>query len=481
MRFFVVLFFVIASFPLCAQQAQVIESELPARIQAALDYADIPLSAVSLMVQPLDGGLPVVNLNPDVSRNPASTIKVITTYSALEVLGPAYRWPTEFYLRGELKEGVLHGDLAVKGYGDPYMVIEDFWRLLRSLRYRGIDRITGDLILDSSYFAPIDEDMGAFDSQPARTYNLSPNALMVNFQTVSFRFNDRGADVLVQMDPDLPNLRVENRLHSVAGNCRGYNAGIAIQVGNLPLRDLVQLDGKHPAGCENYRLTRTVLNADSYFYGLFKQLWQQLGGAVDGGYRSEPLILAEDEEPFMLWRSSAFREVLTSTNKFSNNTMTRHLLLTMAAEHVAIPAVTADGIGVIEDFLEARGMNIDQLEIQNGSGLSRDVRVDPQLMMDVLIDAYRSPNAAEFIASLPLNGIDGTMRSRLNGEVSEGMAHVKTGRLDDVVALAGIVQSDEGRRYALVFMVNHKDVHRGTGVDIGDLLIDWLHGFKLSD
>ena len=473
LRYFSFIFLLSLAFPLRAQV-----SGLPAHLHDALNYAGVPLSSVSLVVQSLNGGDSIVSLNPDTARNPASTIKLVTSYSALQLLGPGHRWPTEFYLFGTLKNGVLKGDLGIKGHGDPYMVIEDFWRLLRALRRAGIKKIEGDLILDGSYFATIDEDMGAFDNQPARTYNLTPNALLVNFQTAHFRFNPQGSRVEVDVDPELPSLQIENRLRAVKGRCGGYNAGIAIQISNLPARDLVHLDGRHPAGCSNFQLSRTVLQAESYFYDLFKVLWQQLGGSIQGSYKLATFNIAEDEEPFMVWHSLPFREILTSANKYSNNTMTRHLLLTMAAEEVGVPAKTEDGIGVIASFLEGRGMDISRLHIQNGSGLSRDVRVDAQLMMDLLIDADKSPNAAEFFASLPINGVDGTMRARLKGRASEGRARMKTGRLDDVVALAGIVRSREGERYALVFMVNHKDVHRGAGNDIGDLLIDWLYNYQ---
>lgn len=489
-------YFYFLLFFLLANTAFSNEAFIPDSLERSLEYAKIPTSSVSLIIQPLDGGAPIVNLNPDVSRNPASTIKIVTSYSALSILGPAYRWRTEFYLLGELENGVLKGGLGIKGYGDPYFVIEDFWALLRQLRRKGIQKIEGDLVLDDSFFAKTEEEMGDFDGQPARTYNLLPNALLVNFQSVQFRFNDDSAgNVNLNMYPNLPNLIVNNRLRAINGNCGGYNAGIAIQVANIPERNVVELDGKHPKGCENYTLTRTVLNPESYFYGLFKMLWEEQGGELLGSYRSEILALEssnlkqdakaseveakEDlEKPFFEWQSAPFREVLTSTNKYSNNTMTRHLLLSMAAQEVGIPAKTEDGIDSIKTFLIERGMDVSKLSMVNGSGLSRDTRIDAQLMMDVLMDAYKSPHAAEFISSLPLNGIDGTMRSRLRGDVSEGMAHLKTGRLDDVVALSGVVQADSGKRYAMVFMINHKDVHRGVGVDIGDALVNWLHSYK---
>ena len=355
------------------------------------------------------------------------------------------------------------------------MVMEDLWKLIRELRRQGVKQIDGDLILDSSYFAPINEDTAAFDKQPARTYNLTPNALMVNFQTVRFLFNQDGRKVRVDKVPDLPEVTINNRLRSVPGRCGGYNAGIAIQVSNLPARDQVDLDGKHPNGCSDYGLSRTVLQADSYFHSLFKLLWQEQGGVINGAYRSEAISIAEDEEPFMTWNSRPFREILTSANKYSNNTMTRHFLLTAGAEVEGEPATTEKGIKAITEFLNSRGMNTEKLDIHNGAGLSRDVRVDPRLVMDVLKDAYRSYNAAEFIASLPISGIDGTMRSRLQDNGSRGTAHVKTGRLDHVIALAGVVQSRTGERYALVFMINHPEIHRGTGNDLGDLVIDWLH------
>ena len=464
-----------------AQNIEVSAAKVPGRVLASLNYADIPASSVSLVVQPLDDSAPLVSLNPKVARNPASTAKILTTYTALETLKPAYTWPTEVYLDGELQNGVLHGDLGIKGYGDPMMLLEDFWKFLRELRRKGVRRIEGDLILDDSYFAPIDEDMSAFDNQPARTYNLPPNALMVNFQTVRFIFNDKDSGIDLYMDPTLPNLNIENRLRTKRGACAGYNAGIAIRVRNSPLRDVVAIDGLHPSGCQDYSLSRTVLQPGSYFYGLFKSLWEDMGGELVGTYRSEALRVRENEGPFMIWQSKPFRDVLTSTNKFSNNTMTRNLLLTIAAETRGAPATNEDGIAAITEFLDSRGLDTSNLNLDNGSGLSRDVRLDAQLLTDTLIEAYRSPHAAEFIASLPINGIDGTMRWRTRGASAEGMGHIKTGRLDDAVSLAGILQSQEGIRYALVFIVNHRDAHRGIGADIGDVLIDWLYHYKKGD
>ena len=452
-------------------------ADFPPPIQRALEHSGIPRTAVSLIVQPLDSSEPLVNVNPLVARNPASIIKLVTSYSALSLLGIDYRWPTDIYVLGTVENAVLKGDLGIKGYGDPLMLIEDFWLMLGELRRRGINKIDGNLILDSSFFAPIDEDAGSFDLRPDRTYNLKPNALMVNFQTVQFILHNRGASAGIDMVPDLPNLRIKNRLRSIAGPCALNGSDIAISVNNSPRRDLVSLDGQYAKSCSEFSLSRTVLEPDTYFFGLFKRLWQQGGGELTGTYQSRVLDIDDSQEPFMRLQSRPFREVLAATNKFSNNSMARHLLLSIAAEQRGAPAKIDEGIAAVDQFLRDRGMDTDRLELQNGSGLSRKVRVDAQLIMDVLQDANRSALAAEFIASLPINGVDGTMRSRFNGAPAEGMAHVKTGRLDDVVTLAGIVQSRAGKPYALVFMMNHKDVHLGIGNDIGDTLINWIYNY----
>ncbi len=464
--------------------AESAESQLPRPLLESLHRAGVPLSAVSLLVQPLDGSRPLISLNPEVARNPASVIKLITTYTALSTLGPGYRWPTDIHVLGPLEKGVLKGDLGIRGHGDPYMLIEDLWNLTRELRRRGIHKIEGDLVLDATYFVPFEEDMGAFDGRPARTYNLLPNALMVNFQTIHLIFNHAGGGEGVEVDlvPNLPNLRIENRLKSVPGPCEGFNAGIAVKVSNLPRRDLVELDGLHPRGCSGYSLSRTVLTPAAYFFGLFKLLWEEQGGELAGQYREESLAVGENEEPgnaenaaFYRWYSSPIREVLVSANKFSNNTMTRQLLLTVAAESTGRPGKVEDGIHAVRDFLRNQDIDIRGLNLVNGSGLSREARADARMLVSMLLNAYRSPWGAEFISSLPISGVDGTLRKRLVDSEALGMGHIKTGRLDHVVALAGFIQSHSGARYALAFMINHSDIHRKTGDDIGDLLIEWLH------
>ena len=128
---------------------------MPEPVSEALKHAHIPLSSVGVLVQQTEAA-PLISLNADRAINPASTMKLLTTFAALETLGPAYRWKTEADLNGKLENGVLKGDLVFKGYGDPKLTVEQFWMWLRELRQRGLREIRGDIVLDHSFFAAVD-------------------------------------------------------------------------------------------------------------------------------------------------------------------------------------------------------------------------------------------------------------------------------------------------------------------------------------
>ena len=147
----------------------------------------LSLRAVSFAVVDLDSGRVVASLNGDTPRSPASTIKLLTTFASLDLLGPAFVWHTRALLRGELNDGVLNGDLVLQGGGDPYMTLERWWSFVHMLRARGLKTIHGDIVIDNTAFALPPEDPGSFDGRPNRTYNVLPDALMVNFQSIEFR------------------------------------------------------------------------------------------------------------------------------------------------------------------------------------------------------------------------------------------------------------------------------------------------------
>jgi D-alanyl-D-alanine carboxypeptidase/D-alanyl-D-alanine-endopeptidase (penicillin-binding protein 4) len=456
---------------LCSAALAAHAAELPPEVERVLTGHGIPATDVSIVVQAVDDPQPILSHLPDVPRSPASVMKIVTTWSALEYLGPAYTWPTEAYFLGDFDGRKLDGDLALKGYGDPYLVVEEVWKLLRSLRRMGLTEITGDLVLDDSHFAIDEPDPGAFDGQPYRTYNVVPNALLMNFKAVQFQFTPDPAHgrVNVATEPVLANLEIDNNLALVDGACRGYQAGIAFNHADPESLERVVLDGSFSRRCNVYRLGRTVLQHDTFAFGLFSSLWKEVGGDFKGELRKAQIPL--DATPALVWESKPLGEIVRSINKNSNNVMTRQLLYTLGAEAAGVPGTRANGVAAVRELLAARGLYIDSLMLQNGAGLSRDERASMQLFVDLLRAAYRSPYAPEFIASLSLGGLDGTTRGRFDAAQATGVMHVKTGRLDHVSAVAGYVRAANDKTYVVAVVMNSEDAHRGPGQELEEAVL----------
>ncbi|HZD52205.1 MAG TPA: D-alanyl-D-alanine carboxypeptidase/D-alanyl-D-alanine-endopeptidase [Woeseiaceae bacterium] len=455
--------------PLCARGAD----PLPAGVATALEHRKLPPDSLSLYVENLATGEPVLRWKDDEPRNPASVMKVLTTLAALDSLGPDYTWKTEVYLRGDVHEETLDGDLLLKGYGDPYLVEERLWRIVRAVRRAGIRRISGDLLLDDSYFDVRDYDPGAFDGEPLRAYNVAPNALMVNFKAVRYIFEPDAASSSVSLSllPELENLQVVNQLALKDGYCRGYQRGITI-TSNEDVDQMI-FSGSFPSGCRTYSLYRTALSHNEFAYGMFKAMWRELGGELTGGWKNA--ALDGDEEAFMTFDSLPLREIIVNVNKYSNNVMARQLLLTLAAEKYGPPGVVENGRKAVRDWLDERGLHVDGLKLDNGAGLSRTSRITAREVAMLLRYAFESPFMPEFMSSLSLSGLDGTLSRRFRNDPLTGMAHIKTGSLDDVTSIAGYLQSRSGERYIVVSLQNYRGVHRGTGEEVQEALLRWLY------
>jgi len=448
---------------------------LPAPVAQVARALKVPESAVSVWVQRIGESEPRVAFNADTPRNPASAMKLVTSFAALEALGPAYTWKTEFHLGQPLRPDGSTDELWVRGGGDPFLVLEDHWRMLGALRERGLTRIDRGLVFDVSAFDLPPEDPGAFDGQPDRVYNLTPHPLLVNFNAVRFRIDARGAGgVDVAAVPALPNLRIDNRLQRGAGACGGFQNGVVIALREAERRDTAVLDGRFPAACREYELSRTVLQPESYAWGLFDLQWRQLGGGLQGGWR-RGVLPADIGAPFHVHRSRPLGEVIRSVNKSSNNVMTRHLELALGSERYGSPATPAKGQRAILDVLGERGIDTRGLVIGNSAGLSREGRISARQLAAILGAAWRSPYMPEYASSLALAGLDGTMRNRFRKSPATGRMHLKTGRLDDVSAVAGYVTAASGQRLIAVVLVNAPEAHRGPGEELQDAVLQWVH------
>jgi serine-type D-Ala-D-Ala carboxypeptidase/endopeptidase (penicillin-binding protein 4) len=443
----------------------------PTPVAEAIANERIASPAVSFVVLDVESGQVAASFNPSTPRSPASTIKVVTTFAALDSLGPAYTWHTQALIQGALDDGVLDGDLILKGGGDPYMTLERWWSFVQELRARGLHTLRGDIVIDDTAFALPAEDPAAFDGRPHQAYNAEPSAIMVNFQSVEFRLvpNPGAHRVDIAATPAPIDLAIDNRIALLAGPCSGRAARVAFEVPSVEW-DRVEFTGFLSPQCDARSITRVLLSAPSYAFGTFVQLWRESGGTFDGKWRVAAAPVTAT--PFLSFDSLTLAEVVRLTNKFSNNLMARHLLLTLGAERFGAPATLDKGVRAMSAWAQERGLPLSEMQIDNGSGLSRTTRISVLEMAAVLRAAYHSRYAPEFIASLPLAGIDGTLRSRMRSS-QPGTARLKTGHLDGVSGIAGYVTGASGKVYVVVSLVNDSRAGAGVGDSVHNALVGW--------
>ena len=405
--------------------------------------------------------------------NPASSMKLVTTYAALELLGPAYRWKTETYAGGPLTGEALHGDLILKGYGDPKLTLENFWLLLRDLRQRGVRDIRGGVLLDQSYFEPTANDPAAFDNEPLRAYNVLPQALQVNFNAIRIRLLPQADSKALRVvaDPALSSLKVINSLEMDGAPCGDWREGFATEVTTVGAERVLTLRGRFSAACGEKSFNLNLLPNGHYVDSVFRLLWSELGGTLNGSVRAGELpagaaLLARFDSP-------PLGDTIRDINKFSNNVMARQLFLTLGAEQSGPPATPRKGAEAIENWLASKGLDFPELVLENGSGLSRLERISPRHLGMLLLSASNSPVFGEFESSLPIVAVDGTMKKRLQDHAVAGHAHIKTGSLEGVRSVAGYVFDAKGRRMAVVAMVNHP--RAGASRPVLDALLQWVY------
>jgi len=449
-------------------------AELPTPVADALKLAGIPQSNVAAYVQALDDNKPLLAHNADKSMNPASVMKLVTTSMALEALTPAYRWKTEVYRDGEVVNGVLQGNLVIKGYGDPSFKAQDFWRLLMSLQQAGVRHVAGDLVIDKSVFAKEVSQRDTFDEETWRAYNAMPSAFLVNGRNTSFKFTATEAGVSVVQEFELPEVQIINRMKLKAGACGEWRNHFGYTVQPKPNGAVVTFNGQFSPECGERFLELSVLSDEQYAFFTFKQLWASLGGQFNGQLKIQSV--SPTAAKLFEHLSEPLGYVIRDINKWSNNLMARQLLLTLAIEQKSLPADEQKGAQAIRQILANKGLHFEELVIENGSGLSRIERISAQHLGQLLVHAYHSPIMPELIASMPILALDGTAQKRLENTWQAGRAHIKTGSLNGVSAIAGYVLGQNQRRYVLVMMVRHEKA--GASKIAQDRLLSWLMEIK---
>ena len=455
------------------------DDELPTSVDAILAELALDPSQVSVFLQPVDGPTPKLLFRAQTPSVPASVEKLVTTIAALDILGRGYRWPTEVYTTGTLSEGRLSGDLIIKGYGDPSLSNGAYIDLLRALREKGITRIQGDLIIDASAFEPPEAERGDFDGAGRSTYNALPAALSVHRQATDIHvYHDPvTGKVGVYTDPPLSGVEVHNSAEVVQAPCRGRDHRLQVKLAEAEQAlARIEVSGTFASDCPDERISRLLLSPEQHAASAFHALWRQLGGQVTGRIR----LGTVPEGAVLLHRAESppLAELIRDLNKWSNNLMARLLFLTLGLKQQGPPASLEKARESLMSWLDAQEIEPRGMLIDNGSGLSRDSRLSAQTLGELLVLGYRAPWMPELLASMAIAGVDGTMRRRLRHEPISGRAHLKTGTLRDASCIAGYVLDKNGRRWALVVLVNAIPGQRLAawhGHAVHHALLRWVH------
>jgi serine-type D-Ala-D-Ala carboxypeptidase/endopeptidase (penicillin-binding protein 4) len=437
---------------------------LPPPIAAALDDVRLPHDALVAVVQEVGRDVPRLAWQPDRPVNPASLMKLLTTFSSLELLGPAWRWSTPVWLQGRVHHGVLEGNLVIKGSGDPKLVLERVWLLLRRVQQLGVREIRGDIVLDRSAFGAPEQNPADFDGEALRPYNVGPDALLLNYKAVIYTITPVAARGVARIaaDPPLAGVRHDASVPLSDGPCADWRSALRADFSD-PRR--VRFAGRYAAACGEQAWPVAYSEPACYNDRALRGLWREMGGRLRGTVRDG---LAPDTSPSFELRSPTLSELVHDINKYSNNVMAQQLFLTLGLtqRHAGTPDAARE---VLRQWAAQRfGNAAATLVIDNGSGLSRESRVSAQLLTRLLLAAWTSPVMPELLSSLPVSGVDGTLK---RSSATLGRAHLKTGSLRDVAGIAGVVLGNSGRRYVVVAIANHPNANAARPAL--DALLQW--------
>ncbi len=459
-------------------------AQLPEPVSKSLAAANIPDEAMSALV--LRGDETVLSYLAERQMQPASTIKLVTTLVALEQLGPVFRGRTELRTSGELVKDVLKGDLILRGGADPDFSGEVLTQMLQALRNQGIRQLDGALVLDRQLFNPARTDIGLppFDEAPDSYYNVIPDALLVNKNMLQLDMRSSATGMQVAVQPALDRVSVESAMTLINADCArwedGWKQPDVVHEKTGAIR--VVLRGTYPRNCARTN-SINVLDRHDYLDRLFRSSWKALGGTFNGftmeaAAPAGTRLLAEHV-------SRALPEIIRDINKPSDNTLARTVFLSLgslAADPLAgslpLPPGTETTFAradlAVRNFMRSKGINDSGMVLDNGSGLSRLEKISAVQLGAVLQAGLLSNWAPEFLASLPIAAVDGTMRRRLGDSPAAQRARIKTGGLRNVMAVAGYVMDADGRQCVVVAIINSERVAEGRSRPALDALIDWV-------
>lgn len=442
--------------PFSADLESIVKRELPSGYSISIQVAD------------LETGRVYMEKDPDLALAPASTMKVVTAATALHTLNPEFTFVTEVWADGVRDSSV--GNLFLKGYGDPYLVSEELFALTRSLRERGLREVRGNVLVDDSYFLPskpLDEN----EKLGVRAYHAPYSALSLNFNSikiVAVPASRPGLPAHVFLDTPSEYATVEGTVQTVNGSRPG---DLAIHKEPGPDdREVIRVEGSIGVEAPIKPRRVNVVSPALYFGDVFKEFLLREGIRVTG-----KVIHGKVPQSASLYyefnSSRPLAMIVYGLNKFSNNFMAEQICMAMGAKVHGAPGTREKGLSVIRDFLVASGVDDGKFSLAEASGLSRTNRISASALVRVLLRTYKDFHyGPEFVASLGVGGVDGTMKEKFTDQGAKRRIRAKTGNLRGVNSLAGYGVSPDGRAFVFAVLVN--SVQKGTGfIDFGEKII----------
>ena len=455
--------------------AQSIASELPPTIKKALNKYNFPDSSISISVEQTDTDEQVLQWRSDQPINPASTLKIITTYAGLDLLGPDFTWDTKFYIDTAIVNGTVEGNIYIKGSGDPLFINETLEQAIQAIQQAGVNSISGDLVIDNSYFETDQAESKSVYGHLQNPYQALPDAANINFGTAEFNIITQkySSRPKVSVNPPLLGYKLFSRLRLRGGKCRSSYLQPRIELVPYKGTTTISFSGQYARRCGNRSIYRVITDPGRLLHGAFTSHWKKNNGRFSGKYRYESI--PDNAKLIHTHISPKLSEQISVMNKKSNNVMTRQLFLTLGAEKHSIPGTLEKSRLVIQQWLKNKNIDSTESFIDNGSGLSRKSVITTQLLSDILNDAARHPDAQLFTDSLSIAGIDGTMRNRFRNHPAQGQLFIKTGTLNGVRAIAGYVNSQSGSKYTVATIQHHASIGNGRGKAIQNVILDWAY------
>ena len=426
---------------------------------------------VSIVIRNAKTGNILSSINANIVRKPASVMKILTTYGALLELGKNFKWPTKFYYHGSYRKGIIHGDLIIKAYGDPTFSSKNIPQIVRRLKAMGVKSITGDIVIDRSFFDVGDRISSGFDTHHFSEYNAMPDAMMFDDHLSTIIVKPNGSRIDVYKSVKDRSYEVINAIKPSAKSCAGNRSWPRVLINTESKLPRITLSGTLSLKCRPRYIKKLVTHPYRSFYYVLRAEMIRRGVLFHG--RLQLADVPEGSRALFTHYSKPLTKIIAKTNKKSNNLYARHLMLLLGAKQYGSPATEEKGRRAVEQILGRVGlMQRGHTYLDNGCGLSRKSRITASILSDILQSANRNYGSM-WRKTLSVAGIDGTIRKRFRRTVARGRAWMKTGTLKDAKNIAGYVLSKSSKRlYSVVVLYNGREKWKGSTLQ--NQIINWL-------